>query len=207
MLGTHLAIGFDLATNPFEPEVAVSSQSVYHEGMKIQDHPAGTAQTNRVGRLVYATRWLQAPIYIGLVAAQCVYVWQFLKELWHLVLHAGELGETGIMLAVLGLIDVAMIANLLLMVIVGGWETFVSRLRLHDHPDEPEWLSHVNAGVLKIKLAMALIGISSVHLLKTFINAQNIPWQTVAVQAGIHVVFLISALALAWTDRLISHKS
>lgn len=160
-----------------------------------------------LGRWIYASRWLQAPIYLGLIAAQCVYVWQFLRELYHLVLHANELGETGIMLAVLGLIDVAMIANLLLMVIVGGWETFVTRLHLKDHPDEPEWLSHVDAGVLKIKLAMALVGISSVHLLKTFINAQNIPWQTIAAQSGIHVIFLVSALALAWTDRMIAGKS
>ena len=159
-----------------------------------------------VGRAVYASRWLQAPIYAGLVVAQCVYVWQFLRELAHLVLHADELGETGIMLAVLGLIDVAMIANLLLMVIVGGWETFVSRLFLQDHPDHPEWLSHVDAGMLKIKLAMALVGISSIHLLKTFINAQNIPTPTIAAQAGIHVVFLISALALAWTDRMVSRS-
>lgn len=164
------------------------------------------SKSSWLGAAVYASRWLQAPIYLGLIVAQCVYVWQFLRELYHLVLHAGELDETSIMLAVLGLIDVAMIANLLLMVIVGGWETFVTRLHLENHPDQPEWLSHVDAGVLKIKLAMALIGISSVHLLKTFINAQNIPLQTMIAQAGIHVIFLISALTLAWTDRLITKR-
>ena len=98
----------------------------------------------------------------------------FMKELWHLILHASEWGEQQIMLGVLGLIDVVMISNLLVMVIVGGYETFVSRLRLEDHPDQPEWLSHVNASVLKVKLAMAIIGISSIHLLKTFIAIGNL---------------------------------
>src|SRR5690606_39979991 len=116
-------------------------------------------------------RWLQLPLYLGLIVAQCVYVFLFLKELKHLVLDANTLTEQGIMLLVLGLIDVVMISNLLVMVIVGGYETFVSRLNLQGHPDQPEWLSHVNASVLKVKLAMAIIGISSIHLLKTFIEA------------------------------------
>jgi uncharacterized protein (TIGR00645 family) len=113
------------------------------------------------------------------------------------------------MLVVLALIDVVMISNLLVMVIVGGYETFVSRLRLQGHPDQPEWLDHVNASVLKIKLAMAIIGISSIHLLKTFIEAGNlgqstakfteagVMWQTI-----IHVVFILSAIGIAYVDRL-----
>ena len=121
--------------------------------------------------LIFGSRWLQLPLYIGLIVAQGVYVVLFLKELWHLFAHAFDFSEQQIMLAVLGLIDVVMISNLLVMVIVGGYETFVSRLNLQGHPDEPEWLSHVNASVLKIKLAMAIIGISSIHLLRTFIEA------------------------------------
>jgi uncharacterized protein (TIGR00645 family) len=121
--------------------------------------------------LIFSSRWLQLPLYLGLIVAQGVYVILFIKELWHLILGATSLGEQDIMLIVLGLIDVVMISNLLMMVIVGGYETFVSRLRLEGHPDQPEWLSHVNASVLKVKLAMAIIGISSVHLLKTFIEA------------------------------------
>ena len=121
--------------------------------------------------LIFSSRWLQLPLYLGLIVAQCVYVFLFLKELLHLVLDANALTEQGIMLLVLGLIDVVMISNLLVMVIVGGYETFVSRLGLQGHPDQPEWLSHVNASVLKVKLAMAIIGISSIHLLKTFIAA------------------------------------
>jgi uncharacterized protein (TIGR00645 family) len=141
--------------------------------------------------------------------AQCVYVYKFLKELAHLVLDASTFTEQQIMLIVLGLIDVVMIANLLVMVIVGGFETFVSRLKLAGHPDQPEWLSHVNASVLKIKLAMAIVGISSIHLLRTFIEAGNlgspnaaftetgIMWQTI-----IHSVFVVSAIGIALVDRI-----
>jgi uncharacterized protein (TIGR00645 family) len=159
--------------------------------------------------LIFGSRWLQLPLYLGLIVAQCVYVVLFLKELWHLMLHSFEFSEQQIMLVVLGLIDVVMISNLLVMVIVGGYETFVSRLRLQGHPDQPEWLSHVNASVLKIKLAMAIIGISSIHLLRTFIEAGNlggpkatyteagIMWQVI-----IHVVFILSAMGIAAVDRM-----
>jgi uncharacterized protein (TIGR00645 family) len=153
---------------------------------------------------IFWSRWLQAPLYLGLIAAQGVYVYQFMHELTILISKAGSLGETEVMLIVLGLIDVVMIANLLIMVIVGGYETFVSRLDLDDHPDQPEWLSHVNAGVLKVKLATALIGISSIHLLKTFINAAHLDDRVIIAQVGIHLAFLVSALAIAWTDRMMT---
>jgi uncharacterized protein (TIGR00645 family) len=155
-------------------------------------------------RWIFASRWLQAPLYIGLIAAQLVYVVQFWRELVHLIemITFKDIAEQEIMLIVLGLIDVVMISNLLVMVIVGGWETFVSRLELEAHPDQPEWLSHVNAGVLKVKLATAIIGISSIHLLKTFINAANYDEKTLMWQTVIHVAFLASALAIAWTEKL-----
>ncbi len=153
---------------------------------------------------IFWSRWLQAPLYLGLIAAQGVYVYQFMHELAHLVTKAGTLGETDIMLIVLGLIDVVMIANLLIMVIIGGYETFVSRLDLEGHPDQPEWLSHVNAGVLKVKLATALIGISSIDLLRTFINAAQHDDRTILWRVAIHVTFLVSALALAWTDKIMT---
>jgi uncharacterized protein (TIGR00645 family) len=160
-------------------------------------------------QLIFGSRWLQLPLYVGLIVAQGVYVVLFVKELWHLVGHAISFSEQQIMLVVLGLIDVVMISNLLVMVIVGGYETFVSRLNLEDHPDQPEWLSHVNASVLKIKLAMAIIGISSIHLLRTFIEAGNlgtdratftetgIMWQTL-----IHLTFIVSAIGIAYVDRI-----
>jgi uncharacterized protein (TIGR00645 family) len=164
--------------------------------------------------VIFSSRWLQLPLYLGLVVAQLVYVFLFLKELWHLIDHFAGFNEQEIMLVVLGLIDVVMISNLLVMVIVGGYETFVSRLGLEGHPDQPEWLSHVNAGVLKVKLAMAIIGISSIHLLRTFIESGGIGspsahvtqegamWQTI-----IHSVFIVSAIGIAYVDRLSAHEN
>jgi len=189
--------------------------------------------------VIFGSRWLQLPLYLGLIVAQGVYVFLFIKELWHLVHGANSLTEQGIMLLVLGLIDVVMISNLLVMVIVGGYETFVSRLGLHNHPDQPEWLSHVNASVLKVKLAMAIIGISSIHLLKTFIAAGEVglplcgtaefiiamrqhaeavaaglalaaPACTKVTSAGvmwqsiIHGAFILSAMGIAYTDKLMT---
>jgi uncharacterized protein (TIGR00645 family) len=174
--------------------------------------------------LIFASRWLQLPLYIGLIAAQTIYVFHFWVELVHLIeaafgnqdalqklvtsigyktdVQLTGLNETVIMLVVLALIDVVMISNLLIMVIVGGYETFVSRMHLENHPDQPEWLSHVNASVLKVKLATAIIGISSIHLLKTFINAANYDEKVLLWQTVIHVVFLLSAMAIAATDRI-----
>ncbi|MCX7167152.1 MAG: TIGR00645 family protein [Rhodocyclales bacterium] len=151
---------------------------------------------------IFWSRWLQAPLYLGLIVAQGVYVYQFMHELAHLVSKAGSLTESEVMLIVLGLIDVVMIANLLIMVIIGGYETFVSRLDLEGHPDQPEWLSHVNAGVLKVKLAVALISISSIHLLRTFINAPHVEDRVIVAQIAIHVAFLFSAIAIAYTDKI-----
>ena len=176
--------------------------------------PAGappSAVLKPLPMIIFASRWLQVPLYLGLIVAQCVYVFLFLKELWHLVTHSFDFTEQQIMLVVLGLIDVVMISNLLIMVIVGGYETFVSRLKLQGHPDQPEWLSHVNASVLKIKLAMAIIGISSIHLLRTFIEAGNIgiagrtanyTETGVLLQTLIHVVFIFSAIGIAWVDKM-----
>jgi uncharacterized protein (TIGR00645 family) len=160
-------------------------------------------------QLIFASRWLQLPLYLGLIVAQCVYVALFLKELWHLVTHTMTFTEQEIMLVVLGLIDVVMISNLLIMVIVGGYETFVSRMELQRHPDQPEWLSHVNASVLKIKLAMAIIGISSIHLLRVFIYAGQLGKETshytiegVKWQAIIHVIFIVSAIGIAYVEKI-----
>ncbi|MDR3351534.1 MAG: TIGR00645 family protein [Zoogloeaceae bacterium] len=159
-----------------------------------------------IEKTIFWSRWLQAPLYLGLIIAQGVYVYQFFHELYQLVARTGLHSDTTVMLAVLALIDVVMIANLLIMVIIGGYETFVSRLDLENHPDQPEWLSQVNAGVLKIKLSTAIISISSIHLLKTFINASNTSWHTIQAQVLIHIVFLVSAIAMAYTDKLM-HQS
>ena len=194
------------------------------------NHPSsGSSQLKSLPSLIFASRWLQLPLYLGLIAAQAVYVYHFWVELVHLLeaafgnQHAlqilvasigykseaplGALNETVIMLVVLGLIDVVMISNLLIMVIVGGYETFVSRLNLENHPDQPEWLDHVNASVLKVKLGTAIIGISSIHLLKTFINAANYDEKVLMWQTVIHIAFLLSAIAIAVADRLMSHST
>jgi uncharacterized protein (TIGR00645 family) len=177
--------------------------------------------------LIFMSRWLQLPLYLGLIVAQMVYVWVFWQELFHLVLatmgNADSLAhvldavtveggprpvkpdETVLMLVVLGLIDVVMISNLLIMVIVGGYETFISKMGLEGHPDQPEWLSSVNASVLKVKLATAIIGISSIHLLKTFINAAHYDDKVIIAQVSIHITFLISAMAIAASDRIMPH--
>ncbi|MFC5458237.1 YqhA family protein [Massilia niabensis] len=189
------------------------------------------AKLTPLNNLIFASRWLQLPLYLGLILAQCVYVFHFWVELKDLIgaalgnvaslnhildvvtvpgsVRPTKLTETTIMLVVLGLIDVVMISNLLIMVIVGGYETFVSRMNLQGHPDQPEWLSHVNASVLKTKLAMAIVGISSIHLLKTFINAGAYEPTVLVAQTVIHSVFLLSALAIAYTDRIVTttHQS
>ena len=188
--------------------------------------PPPVAPLRPIPRFIFASRWLQLPLYAGLIVAQAVYVYKFLLELLHLVEAAfgsktalealvasigykttipiTSLNETVIMLVVLALIDVVMISNLLIMVIVGGYETYVSRMNLEGHPDQPEWLSHVNASVLKVKLATAIIGISSIHLLKTFINADNYTDRVLIAQTAIHITFLLSAIAIAYTDKLMS---
>jgi uncharacterized protein (TIGR00645 family) len=155
--------------------------------------------------LIFASRWLQVPLYLGLIVAQAMYVYQFARELWHLVLTAidGSMTEVDTMLIVLGLIDVVMISNLLIMVTVGGYETFVSRLNLEGHQDEPEWLSHVNASVMKVKLATAIIGISSIHLLTTFIKADSLTEKRMMWQTIIHITFLLSAVAIAVVERVL----
>jgi len=194
--------------------------------MSNQDPLRSASPLRPLPNLIFASRWLQLPLYLGLIVAQAVYVVHFLVELLHLVEAAfgsqdalqalitsigykttapvATLNETVIMLVVLALIDVVMISNLLIMVIVGGYETFVSRLNLEGHRDQPEWLSHVNASVLKVKLATAIIGISSIHLLKTFINADNYTDRVLIAQTAIHITFLLSAMAIAVTDRLMA---
>ncbi len=168
-----------------------------------------TQKQPTLSRWIFTSRWLQAPLYFGLIVAQSIYVWQFWHEVVELIslMFSEGISETAIMLIVLGLIDVVMISNLLVMVIVGGWETFVSRLNLDAHPDQPEWLSHVNAGILKVKLATAIIGISSIHLLKTFINAPSIDEKTLLWQTLIHLTFVLSAVAIAYTEKLLGRGS
>lgn len=170
----------------------------------MQENSAVLQRQTIFAKIIFASRWLQLPIYLGLILVQAIYAYKFLKSLWHLIINLKMMDENTIMLAVLSLIDVVMIANLLVMVIVGGYETFVSRLNVENHPDQPEWLNHVNASVLKVKLSMAIISISSIHMLQTFINAANLPEATMKWQLLFHLGFLASAVAIAYTDKLLN---
>ena len=163
--------------------------------------------TNSVASLIFLSRWLQAPMYLGLIVALGVYAYKFFVMLVKLIINLGSSEETDILLQVLSLIDVVMIANLLVMVIIGGYEIFVSRLHIDEHPDQPEWLDHVDAGVLKIKLGMALVSISSIHLLRSFINTGNMTEHTLKWEVIIHCVLLVSVIFIALTDWLIQHKA
>ncbi|MFZ7215689.1 TIGR00645 family protein [[Pasteurella] aerogenes] len=178
------------------------------------EHPTTSPQLHKkqtvFSKIIFASRWLQLPLYLGLIVVQAIYAYKFMKSLWVLIVDLQQLDSNAIMLAVLNLIDVVMIANLLVMVIVGGYETFVSKLNTEGYPDEPEWLSHVNASVLKVKLSMSIISISSIHLLQTFVNASNMPEKTMMWQLFLHLGFLISAVAMAYTDKILygtSHKN
>lgn len=163
-----------------------------------------TKQAAILPNFIFMSRWLQAPLYLGLVIVLGVYVYEFGIGLIHLVTSANKLTETGIMLLALDLIDMVMIANLIIMVILGGYETFVSRLRLQGNPDHPEWLDEVNAGTMKIKLALALITISSIHLLRTFIDPSQKEFYDIMWQVVIHLTLVFSAIAIAFTDKLMT---
>ena len=172
--------------------------------------PNAYRRANPISKLIFASRWLQLPIYLGLIVVQGIYAYKFLKSLWELIVNLKVMDSNTIMLAVLNLIDVVMIANLLVMVVVGGYEIFVSKLHTRGHPDQPEWLNHVNASVLKVKLSLSIISISSIHMLQTFVNIQNIPEKTMMWQLLLHLGFLVSALVMAYTDKILystSHKN
>jgi uncharacterized protein (TIGR00645 family) len=161
---------------------------------------------HHIGTLIFIGRWLQAPLYLGLICILGAYVYRFIAELFDLIIHLNKVDDTHIMLGVLDLIDVVMIANLLIMVVMGGYETFVSRLKLENHPDQPEWLDHLDAGAMKVKLALSLIGISSIHLLRTFIDPTKLSNYSVLWQVVIHLTLIFSALAIALTNRMMSGK-
>lgn len=160
-----------------------------------------------MSRLIFSSRWLQAPLYLGLIVILAAYSYRFIVELMHLVIRINSADDTQIMLGVLDLIDVVMIANLLIMVILGGYETFVSRLKLENHPDQPEWLDHIDAGAMKVKLALALVGISSIHLLRTFIEPSKQGYEHVMWQVIIHLTLLASALAIAGINKVLIQET
>lgn len=154
--------------------------------------------------LIFASRWVQAPVYAGLILGSVLYTYKFLVELIHLTMTVTTIKEELLMLGILTLVDIAMVLNLLVMVIIGGYATFVSRIHLENHEDRPDWLEKIDAGTLKVKLAGALVGISGIHLLKSFININNKDFEQVKWQIVIHVVFLFSTLMLAYTEKVLA---
>ncbi|MCQ9368106.1 TIGR00645 family protein [Brevibacterium sp. 91QC2O2] len=205
----------DQVPAPKPPETPASSfthtPTVMSDGNYDFSNYRRSAGSRQMGLFIFSSRWLQAPLYIGLAIALLIYAIVFLVDLWHLIVNVSQnlnhLDEDAIMLSVLGLIDVVMIANLLIMVIMGGYDIFVSKLGVDDHPDEPDWLHHINANVLKVKLAISIISISSIHLLSTFIKAGNLgkegsayTMEGIIAQVVIHLAFIISAVALQWID-------
>jgi len=156
--------------------------------------------------LIFWSRWLQAPLYAGLIAAGLLYAYKFTKELIHLYVTIETITEAELMLGVLTLVDITMVANLLIMVIIGGYSTFVSKMDIESHEDRPEWLKKVDAGTLKVKLAGSLVGVSGIHLLQTFINIENKNMEHVKWQVAIHLVFLLSSIMLAYSEKILHQR-
>lgn len=158
---------------------------------------------NLLERLIYNSRWIQAPVYVGLILGTLVFSAKFFIELYHMIAVFGISDEKTIMLAILTLIDVTMVINLLVVVIIGGYWTFVNKIEIIREEDRPDWLKKINASTLKIKLIISLVSISGVDLLKSFINIQNIATEKVILQIAIHLTFIVSALLLALSDRIL----
>jgi uncharacterized protein (TIGR00645 family) len=156
---------------------------------------------------IFASRWLQAPIYLGLIVGSGLYVYKFLNELVMLARNITTVTEVEAMLAILGLIDISMVMNLLVIVIIGGYSIFTSRIDFDEQEDRPQWIDHLDADRLKVKLATSLASISGVHLLKTFIDihseTETGSYNDLGFEIIIHLVFIVSAVMLAWIARLL----
>ena len=156
--------------------------------------------------LLFNSRWLMAPFYLGLVVSLVVLLFKFVLLLIEFVLHAPGAKESDIILGVLSLIDVSLTGNLILIVVFSGYENFVSRIDPRGHPDWPEWMTKVDFAGLKQKLLASIVAISAIQVLKAFMNidatfdAQKLGWL-----AGIHLVFVVSTLLIVWSDRLGGH--
>ncbi len=152
---------------------------------------------------IFWSRWIQAPMYGGLVIASLFFTYKFAFELYHLMHDINVATEEKVMLMVLTLIDMVMVANVLLMIIIGGYATFVSKLNIGKHEDRPAWLQSMDPGTLKVKLSASLVGVSGVHLLKAFVNVDNLSEHHLLWQSIIHVIFLASAIGLAFSEKVL----
>lgn len=165
-----------------------------------------TLLENIIESIIFASRWLQAPLYLGLIVVQVMYTGKFLSELVEIVQHSHKSPEVKLLLSILSMVDFTMVANLVAMVIIGGYATFVSKLNLDHSADNPDWLAHIDPGTIKIKLASSLVGISSIHLLRSFINISDIPFEQVRMQIYIHLTFVISTVLMSISEFLLAKK-
>ena len=159
-----------------------------------------------IERIVIGSRWLQAPLYIGLVAVLGVVVVKFPFKIWELVRKAIFAEEADLVLAVLSLVDLIMVANLVVMVIISGYENFVSRIDIDDTRDRLAWFGKLDAGSLKIKLASSIVAISSIHLLQRFLEAGDYDNSKLYALVVMHMAFVVSALMLTYIDKIGSEK-
>jgi uncharacterized protein (TIGR00645 family) len=172
-------------------------------------NPVSKFLENITEYLIFASRWIQAPMYLGLIFGSGLYLFKFFEELMHISQHLYDTTEVQVMLGILGLIDASMVLNLLVIVIVGGYSIFTSKIDFDQTEDRPQWLDHLDAGRLKIKLATSLASISGVHLLKTFIDIHSQTKKSEDLAALeyeiiIHLVFIVSALMLAWVEQILA---
>ena len=145
--------------------------------------------------VIFQSRWLLVPFYLGLIIAQIFYCFKFTETVWELCKEFHHLDETKLMLMVLTLIDITMIANLIKMIIGGSYQTLVEKISV-DHSEK------IGSGMLKVKMGSSLVGVSSIHLLQTFINSHAEPTRDIIVKSGIHIIFLVSTIGLAYIDYL-----
>lgn len=157
---------------------------------------------NAVERFLFAGRWLLVPLYVGLTLTLLLFSVKFVQELAHIVPHLPAMAESDLVLTALALMDLVLVGNLLVMVILSGYESFVSRIEAAANDGQLSWLGKVDAGTLKVKVAASIVAISSIHLLKAFMNARDVPNDKLMWLVIIHLTFVVSALILAWVDRI-----
>jgi uncharacterized protein (TIGR00645 family) len=190
-----------------EPEIACPTPSVasYRHRRPIMGLSVSHNIVERVlENFIFHSRWLMAPFYVGLVVSLLLLMIKFVQELFHIIPNILSLPESQTILAVLTLVDLSLAGNLLLMVIFSGYENFVSKIDVGDHKDKPEWMGKVDFGGLKLKLIASIIAISGIHLLKSFMNIQNVDKENLFWLIAVHVTFVVSGLLLAAMDYIVS---
>lgn len=160
------------------------------------------AVENLIERFLFWSRWLLVPLYVGLSLVLLLFSVKFVQEFLHLVPHLPELAEADLILTALALMDLVLVGNLLVMVILSGYESFVSKIEAAAKGEQLSWLGKLDAGTLKVKVAASIVAISSIHLLKAFVNVEKIANDKLMWLVVIHLTFVVSALILAWVDKI-----